>query len=322
MYENQGRGEEEQPANVDSAAYILSRKERRDRIILALLSDEKQSIDGLADMLAISRNTLLTDLKEVQETLEKRGLSYDSKRGLGIWAHGGEQETRDMLIHIFAKAGYDFRKFSRLDDRDIPLEQKPFREYAAHLPVEGMAEFFLDIMRKHEILENDASANRMICALVVQLKRLRQGHRIFQSKQVDFLSDEGERMRGLAEEIALGLQQYHAGFMKSDEIHYIMRELLHSKIFLFSMKQEHSMPKDVNVESIELARRFIEYAQVWLGDIYLDDDELIYNLAIHLQPAIERARFGIVLTNPLLGQIQEQYQSLYEFTRKAADKIS
>ena len=318
----EGASQEKTQGSGESTAYILSPKERRDRIILALLSGEKQSIDGLAEMLCVSRNTLLTDLKDVQETLEKRGISYDSKRGLGIWAHGGEQETRDMLIHIFAKAGYDFRKFYEIDEKEIQSEQRSFREYAIRLPVDGIAASFLNIMHQNGSLENDTSVNRMICALVVQLKRLQQGHRIFHCKQVDVISNEGERMRRLAEEIAESLQQYHADFMKSDEIRYIIRELLHSKIFLFPMKQEVSMPKDVNVESIELAKRFIEYAQVWLGDIYMDDDELIYNLAIHLQPAIERARFGIVLTNPLLGQIQERYRSLYEVTRKAADKIS
>ena len=89
--------------------HVWGRKERQDRIILALLGEQKCSIDGLAEMLAISRTTLLADLKDVQETLEKRNLVYDSKRGLGIWAHGDEQACRDMLIHIFNRASYDFR---------------------------------------------------------------------------------------------------------------------------------------------------------------------------------------------------------------------
>ena len=82
---------------------VLDRKERRDRIILALFGSASCSIDGLAAALGISRNTIISDLKEVQATLEQRGLSYISKRGVGIAAGGGEQEIRDMFIHIFAK---------------------------------------------------------------------------------------------------------------------------------------------------------------------------------------------------------------------------
>ncbi len=309
-------------AGGDAGAYILSRKERQDRILVALLAEEHPSIDGLAEFLQISRNTLLADMKDVQEILEKRGLAYDSKRGLGIWAHGGEQEMRDMLIHIFARAEYDFRKFSSLAGTEMTTAQKPFCDYAESLPVEGIVRFFLNFMAEREVAASDASANRMICALAVQLQRLRQGHRSFQMKQVEFLSNEGERMQELAEEIAAGLRQYHADFSRPEEIQYIMRELLHSKIFLFPARQEARQERDVNLESIGLARRFIEYAQVWLGDIYTDDDELLYSLAAHLQPAIERARFGIVMTNPLLGQIQEKYRSLFEVAKKAADMIS
>lgn len=302
--------------------YVLSPKERRDRIIVALLENKKNSIDELAEMTEISRNTLLSDLKNVREILEKRGLTYGSKRGFGIWASGGEQDIRDMLIHIFAKETYDFRKFSETDGKNISPAQRPFWKYSAGLPAGGIAKFFIGVMEKHQILDNDDAANRMICALIVQLKRLRQKNGISQSAKVEFLSDEGERMKNFAAEIAAGLSRYHEHFAKEEEIRYIMRELLHSRIFLFKVNVENNMPKDVNVKAVRLARRFIEYAQVWLGDIYLDDDELIYNLAIHIQPAIERANVGIMLTNPLLKQIREQYESLYLFTRKAAEQIS
>lgn len=299
----------------------LSPKERRERIILALLSGEIRSIDELAEKLVISRNTLLLDLKDVQDTLEQRGLRYESKRGVGIWAEGPEQNVRDMFIHIFAKADYDFRQYEQDSGKDS-LSQQPFRFYGEDIPVAEIASRFIAVMKKHGVLENDASTNRMVCALVVQVKRLRQGMISPAGRAIEFLSDEGEAMKSLAMEIAQALAAYHGDVMKAGEVEYLIRELLHSRIYLFAKKNPQDDTKDVNMRAIKLAREFVEYAQVWLGDIYLDDEELIYNLALHLQPAIERARFGIVLTNPLLGQIQEQYRSLYLYARKAAEKIS
>lgn len=301
-----------------AGSLTLSPKERRDCIILALLEGVR-SIDELAEELDISRNTMLLDLKDVQETLERRGLVYDSKRGAGIWAHGREQDVRDMFIHIFAKADYDFRQFAKGAGHSA---QQPFRHYTEELPVAEMSGRFIQMMKKHGILENDASTNRMICALAVQLKRLKQGFSVEREKEIEFLSDEGEAMQQLAAEIAREMSAYHEGFTKQEEIQYLVRELLHSRIYVFAAKEGSDTAKDVNVKALALAREFVEYAQVWLGDIYLDDEELIYNLALHLQPAIERARFGIVLTNPLLGQIQEQYRSLYLYARQAAEKLS
>jgi transcriptional antiterminator/mannitol/fructose-specific phosphotransferase system IIA component (Ntr-type) len=301
--------------------HVWGRKERQDRIILALLGEQKCSIDGLAEMLAISRTTLLADLKDVQETLEKRNLVYDSKRGLGIWAHGDEQACRDMLIHIFNRASYDFRGHFDMA-APCPAGQELFRDYVQDLPVEQIAHSFLELMEQRGILENDSSANRMICALLVQFKRLQQGHDMSYQAPLGFLSDEGEQLKRLAGEIAQSLDALQRGFRQPGEVQYLVRELLHSRIFFLPGGDQQRQPKDVNVEAVDLARRFIEYAQVWLGDFYLDDDELLYNLALHLQPAIERAHFGIMLTNPLLGSIKEQYTSLYDIANRAAAKIT
>lgn len=300
---------------------FLSPKARRDYIIIELLSDGWQSMDDIAEKLAISRGTLLLDLKDVQETIEARGLIYDSKRGAGIRITGDEQTIRDMYIHIFAKADYDFRAGK---SQQVPAHaaQEPFRAYTRDLPVKEIAARFLAIMQKHGILENDNSTNRMICALAVQLQRLREEKPLVSTDKVRFLGGEGTGLTKLATEIAQQMASYHAGVTSPGEIQYLIRELLHSRIYLFADNADDSRPKDVNIHALQLARKFVEQAQVWLGDIYQDDDELIYNLAMHLQPAIERARFGIVLTNPLLGQIQEQYRSLYMVAHKAADKIT
>ncbi|SHK57613.1 mannitol operon transcriptional antiterminator [Selenomonas ruminantium] len=300
---------------------FLSPKERRDFIILELLADGWHAIDEIAEKLSISRNTLLADLKDVQELIEARGLVYESKRGAGISISGSEQSIRDMYIHIFAKADYDFRYGI---NRKFPVQsaQGAFQTYTAKLPLEDIAARFIALMKKHGILENDASTNRMICALAVQVKRLQAGKELTCSQKVSFLGNEGTTLTNLAMEIAQVMAAFQKGVQNAGEIQYLIRELLHSRIYLFADKSGDGGPKDVNLHALKLSRRFVEQAQVWLGDIYQDDDELIYNLAMHLQPAIERARFGIVLTNPLLGQIQEQYQSLYMVAHKAADRLT
>lgn len=99
------------------------------------------------DILAISRNTLLADLKDVQELIEGRGLAYESKRGAGISISGPEQVIRDMYIHIFAEADYDFRTGASLP-LPIQTRQEPFRDYTEGLPVKKIAARFIAIMKK------------------------------------------------------------------------------------------------------------------------------------------------------------------------------
>jgi transcriptional antiterminator/mannitol/fructose-specific phosphotransferase system IIA component (Ntr-type) len=315
----QAAPDKSQPVAVENPVF-MSPKERRYHIILAMLGPGWHAIDEMAAVLQISRNTLLADLKPIQEILERRGLTYESKRGAGVRVGGSEQDIRDMYIHIFARAEYDFR--AGVTAGEILPEQQPFYDYTQALPLQEMAADLIGLLNKYGILGNDMSTNRMICALAVQLRRLQQGYRLRQQRQVEFLGNEGEALKALAKEIAACMTAYHQDAAKAGEVQYITKELLHSRIYLFSVKGEKQQRQEVNVSALELARKLVEYAQVWLGNIYQNDDELIYNLAMHLQPAIERARFGIVLTNPLLGQIKEQYQSLYMIAHKAADKLT
>lgn len=294
-----------------TAAPVLDRKERRDRIILALLDHAPCSIDGLAEDLAISRNTIISDLKDVQATLEQRGLAYVSKRGTGIAATGGEQELRDMLIHIFAKEEHDFRHFDRTD-----AASSPFRRYVHDLPMAEIAAFFLDLLGRHGVLGSDLSINRMICALAVQIQRLREGHQITEERPVDFLSNEGEATESLAAEIAVEMAGYAPEFLHPAEIQHIVKELLHSRIYVF--REE---PGRTQETARALAREFVAYAQVWLDETYADDEELLRNLAVHLRPALERAHVGIVLTNPLLERIREQYRAIFLIAARAAERL-
>lgn len=304
-----------------ASAYILSRRERYDSILTALIDGEHLSIDKLAELVDVSRNTLLGDLKPVTDILERRGLRYSSKRGLGIWVEGDEQAKRDMLIHIFAKGSYDFRQ-QDVFCSDSSHQARLFHGYTKELPLREVAGFFLQTMKKRKAVENDQSLNRMICAILVQIRRIRQGHLVSPDREVDFPSSEGERLRDLARELALELAKLESDFLEKAEIEYLVKELLHSRIYLFppSGKQNDSS-REMNVESLDMARRFIKYVQIWIGDIYSDDDELLYNLAMHLQPAVDRSRFGIVLTNPLLGRIQEEYKELFHVARKAAEQL-
>ncbi len=300
-------------------SYVFSPKERCEQIIVELLDRQRCSVDELADRLMVSRNTLLADLKGVQEILGKRNLQYESKRGLGIWAQGDEQDIRDMLIHVFAKSVYDFRQYDGKHKQFIGMQQM-FCRYAAKIPVQKIAEFFLECLRENGVIENDVPANRMICALVVQTKRLQQGYAIEQENQIDFLSDEGAELERISQEIARGMERFATGFSALTEVQCIMKELLHSRINFWNSLQQSPI-QEMNVKALAMAREFIEYVQVWLGDIYLDDEELIYNLAMHLQPAIERARYHILLTNPLLVQIRTQYNSLFIVARRAAEQL-
>lgn len=292
----------ESPEKPAADEYVPDPKERRNRIIIAMLEQHVSSVDELASLLKVSKATLLHDLKAVQELFERRGLTYGSKRGFGIWAEGSELNIRDTLIHVFARYMYDFRDFEH--HPLSPLEE-PFRKYAKDLPVQAIADTFLSFFEETGLKGTDQAVNRMIIALAVQLHRLRHGNLIDSGRRVDFLQDEGVSLEQAAEKLAKRMTAFHPAFSHPEEVQALLKELMHSR-----------------EAAVRLARDFVTCVQSWLGEDYSSDQELLYNLALHLQPAIERACCGIVFTNPLLTQIRQQYHDLFRIAAQAANRIT
>lgn len=299
--------------------YVYTPKERRNRIVIALLTQQLSSIDKLAEYLDVSRGTLLSDLKLVQEFLQGRGLKYVAKRGYGIRADGEELAIRDTLIHIFASDVYNFRNFSQTEELDIL--QNSFRLYSREIPVQEIADIFFDFVEKNGLHGTDMSMNRMVVSLVVQLKRIRQGYRISNWNKMNFMSEEGHNLELLSVGLAKKLAEIEEGFSAEGEQDVVLKELMHSRIYS-DFAAQRSGNLSVNEKALTLARNFIMDVQAWLGDDYLNDDELIYNLAMHLQPAIERAQCGISFSNPLLQDIRINYKELFSICTNAAKRIT
>lgn len=302
---------------------VMTPKERCDHIILALLRG-RQTIDALAEDLQISRSTLLLDLKEAQMTLEKRGLHYQSKRGLGIWADGEEQMLRDMWIHIFARKIRDFRAESFRLAMQNEKNKDPFFIYAQNLPLPEIAQKFLALMKQEQVIASDAALNRMICALVVAVRRLQEGHALQAQMPTSFITSEGKDIITLARVIASAMVTYAPQMQAEGEITYIVRELLHSRIDIQPSQEAKNMQEAAGMEgrAITLARRLIAYAELWLGDSYLTDAELVYNLAVHLRPALERQHFHITLSNPLLPALQEKHSAIFTAMERATSHVA
>lgn len=318
--ENQAK--EQNASWSDYYEYVLSKEERCNAIIVNILNDNTYiSTEHLAVKLLISRSTLLTDLKSVKKLLIEHQLNLCSKRGLGLWVEGSEEAIRNLLIHIFATCLHDFGATDICGD-DSSYEVILFREYAKGLPVKEIAKFFIGLVNENKLPCYDFSINHMVLALIVQLKRLNMNKKILnvESQRLDHY--QFKLLEGFSKKIVIELSKYNETVGDRMESRFITKKLLSSKIYIFSDEKNITLEHNsVNLVSLNIAKTFVEHCQVWLGDIYLDDEELMYNLALHLQPAVERAKYGMELVNPLLPQIREQYSNLFMIALRAVGEI-
>ena len=78
--------------------YEYSPKERKIWLILYLLIQEKILLEDLINLLQVSRNTVLADLKKLKVELNKYNLSLHFGRKEGYQIVGNEQSKRNLLI--------------------------------------------------------------------------------------------------------------------------------------------------------------------------------------------------------------------------------
>lgn len=300
--------------------YVLSRRERCQAIVVYLLTAGRAAAaEELAEHLLVSRSTLLADLESVKELLVKYQAELASKRGLGLWIEGKEKNLRNLLVQIFCTGTYDVSAPDQ-QEGEYPYEAELFHAYAGTLPVAELAAFMIRLLQEQSLAYTDFSINYMVISLSVQLKRLQQGRRLEEADSGGFSGMSGSFFAGLARQIAAELSRHDHRISEEGEVTFIIRQLLGSQISCFSRLDEGERQK-VNLLALNLAESFIKSCQRWLGDIYADDEELLYGLALHLQPAIERARCKVTLTNPMLPQIREKYGELFAIVLKAVREI-
>lgn len=300
--------------------YVLSKEERCHAIIVAMLSSlEPVASDELAEKLFVSRSTLAGDLEIVRRMLQTAQLTLCTKRGRGIWVDGSEEKIRSLLVAIFSAGTHNFLS-ADTDHEACGYEGSLLYEYAAGLPVQEIAALFIDIVKNNQLPYNDFSINHMVISLIVQLKRLYLGRTIQQLGGKSLEEQSPALVNTISEQVAARLQCYHPDFEQPLEVASITLQLLRSK-FSLPLELEDSEKNEINHLALRTAEIFVQNCQTWLGDIYVDDEELLYGLALHLQPAIQRARYDIKLTNPMLPQIREKHPELFAITAKAIKEI-
>lgn len=270
----------------------LSIEERRDTI-LGVLFHQHQPVSStdLAELLHVSRRTVVKDLKRVEEWLNRHRLSLKYVQNKGFRITGHERDVRTALADIVSRQSHNFHGF-------------PFK-------MTGLADEHLDVVRD-AVFEHiqtlpyeltDSSMDGLIFHIAVALQRLRKGHEIsMPERELKELksTEEFKVAQAVAESIASGLNvsipEAEAGYMT---LHLLGAKILHKHF-----------PVGVSLE--EPIKRFIQETGARLGADLTKDKQLRRGLMVHLRPTLYRLKFNLRLNNPLKDDIMHEYAPIVE----------
>ncbi len=277
--------------------------ERISYIIRTLLTaNDYIRSEELADRLYISRSTFSEDLRQVKEQLALFDLQVEAAPRQGIRIAGDEFHIRNAIAEFcFDTAGFDNRRSESSVDRYFGAD-----EY------ETMRSLLYETLKKYDFTMADASFRNLIIHLLIALTRIEDGTYIggLSGSEQESLKEKPEWQ--IAADIYRQLSEVYGLEIPETEIGYVTIHLLGKKM-IASEKEMVMYPETLNTLSRVMKQINARYGYDFSGDI-----ELYSALAMHMEPLIERARYGMHINNPLLGQINRENPLAFDIAAMTA----
>ena len=271
-----------------------------------LFEQEKIYFDNLAEELFVSRSTLSADFKKIRKDLAKYDLQIESKANRGVYVKGSERNKRRFIMDYFFRDNF-FQSLHNYITIEVPSRQ---------ISLEELTIIVLDECREGHLKLSDFVIQNLVIHIALSFKRIAEGFQINQIEnwnQENYLAE-----RKIAEKIlhrvylATGLE------FPKEEVDYITLHLI-SKA---SCQDNQYAKKDINQEIRRQLLEALEQVEHVKDYQFQHDFQLVEGVVTHLVTLLVRLQNHVVLENPLLKDIQQQYSSVLAMTRELLQAMS
>lgn len=272
--------------------------ERMQFILKKLLLAQK-TLDGyeLAQELCISESTLEKDLKAMEEFM-RDGLYRLrlQKHGFELELTGEEKERRALFSRLLAE---------EMKDNAFSLQQyQTFFRY----DLTCLRSIVAEIIKEHTFYIRDTEQINFLVHLAIAMERVEQ-HEILQNT---FHVEEKSAEYLLAEEIGAAVSRHFAVSFPETELKYVAFLLMGKKVIGGSFSSRLQLYRDMPVEYVEATEEILKAIWGEFGLNFLEDEQLIIGLTLHLQLLHERIRLGNQVRNFAAPDLKSNYPMIFE----------
>ena len=270
---------------------------RADYIIRRLLTrSDYEKADDLAERLYISRSTLAEDIRQVREKLDDYGLQLKTVTGKGIKVEGKEKSIRNAIADYCFQSAFDSR-----------LLNVSVQQYFSTEEYTLVRDTLYETIRRYHFRMTDANFRNLVIHLLVACQRISDGTYIEEFEAGEYSELRHTREWKIAVDLYRQLMKDRFSQVPDSEISYAVIHLL-GKHLIADESEMVWYPETLNLLNEVLQAVYQETGTDFRGDI-----ELYSALALHLQPLLERAKYGLHAKNPLLQKIRSENSTAYEY---------
>lgn len=294
----------------------------RVRILLAALLWEAPDMASLEELhleLEVSKTSARRDLQSCEPWLERNGLPLVRRAGRGISVVGTERRIRRVTVQLILEAIPEEVLHLQLAEAPSAAQQA-----TARVPV-GLLEriFTLPLAETAAIVRSSALSQALTTGrsdavfalyLAVSVARIQAGR----SVALDAGSHRSAMDHPIARTVATivpSLEQLAGVSLPAAEVATITEYLLGLDALDTARSGSDSVGDDLLDEIMHLVGERLHTALV-------DDSELRWGLASHLERLGVRLRYGLPIHNPLLDEVRERYPDVYAVAGEMASLIN
>lgn len=291
--------------------YFFGTEERRAlEIIYIVLYHKVMNITLLSEILDVSRNTILMDIKEIKNSLKEYDLNLNNYSKGGYILEGDETKIRDMLES-------KLRLLTSNKEENVVIEL--FRETLMNLLDNDIDydELCKSIIWQYAIDSNteDILSDVKFNSIKIQMALIRayKGYSTRLNAEEKIALSQTVAYRSV--EISAQKMKIHNVNIPQSEIYFITTLLLGMQISkAFTQEEEDKYFSNLSNEFVSMFERI---ACLFITDKDYLQKQLIY----HIKPLFYRLKYNINLTNPMLEDIKTMYPFVFDVTRRTIDLI-
>ncbi len=306
-----------------------SPEERQLFILIELLrSKEPIKMYRFKSDLNVTEGTISLDLDKIEDLLLKYDVKLVRRPGLGVYIDGEESELRKLILNLIYENNLQNQVLDILgssiqikNDNSIKLKTaNKLLNMINKETIKKVEKIVLEFEKGKEIQFNDSQYVALTVHLSLVVERIRNGDKISMDKDyLDSLKDEKEFL--YAKELAYEIEKDFKVDIPEAEIGYITMHLLGSRKYFNNHKNDWDDFFIDNYRIIKTAKNMIEFIQNEAKVDLMQDEKILINLTIHLEPAIKRMMMGMEIRNPLLDEIKENYPNIFILSKKSVSII-
>lgn len=274
------------------------------------LSYETVSIKKFEEIFNVSKNTILTDIKELKLKLKELEIRLMCTIKRGYFVLGDEFSIRKTIwkkMEVLSQNSAQSLVKSMIQQSlvDLTHNEIDFLEISRCL----IRQYETDLETKLVLSET----NYEIIMILVAYIRGISGNRIFMDESERATLESTDEFRTVKHII----QIVNANEIKipNEEIYYITTLFLGIKRFEFKTSEQ-----EINFIS-EVSKKLIDNFEKIACVRFVDRERLISQISYHIKPMIYRIKYGIRLDNPLLEDIKAMYPEVFFFTLKVLQSM-